>query len=254
LDEAVPPTTPALPKPMLNDALGGLLGLLVGIGLVMLRNHLDDRLRWADQIEAELGLPVLAALPPAPARHLRRGARRACQRRRMARAVRAGVAALSPLTSHSGRRLLVVGVDQATEAAYAASLLALGLAEQHYQVILLEGQLDHPTLARHFPASAEHTIQQVLSAHDAVPPAAPVALRVVPAEPTDPEIRRALLRIGPFARLIPAAATGSDVVLLTGPGVLTSGDVSALAPHADAAVLVLRADWTRVSDAHRAVG
>jgi capsular polysaccharide biosynthesis protein len=254
LDEAVPPTTPALPKPMLNDALGGLLGLLVGIGLVMLRNHLDDRLRWADQIEAELGLPVLAALPPAPARHLRRGARRAFQRRRMARAVRAGVAALSPLTAHSGRRLLVVGVDQATEAAYAASLLALGLAEQHYQVILLEGQLDHPTLARHFPASAEHTIQQVLSAHDAVPPAAPVALRVVPAEPTDPEIRRALLRSGPFARLISAAATGSDVVLLTGPGVLTSGDVSALAPHADAAVLVLRADWTRVSDAHRAVG
>ena len=139
LDEAVPPTAPALPKPLFNVALGGLLGLLAGIGLVMLRNHLDDRLRWTDQIEAELGLTVLAALPPMRRRHLRRGARRAFRRRRISRAVRAGVAALSPLTAYSGRRLLVVGVDQGEESTYAASLLALGLADQHYQVILLEG-------------------------------------------------------------------------------------------------------------------
>lgn len=253
LDEAVPPTAPALPNPLLNYALGGLLGLLAGIGLVMVRNHLDDRLRWTDEIEAELGLGVLAALPPARARHLRRGARRAFRRGRVSRAVRVGVAALSPLTAQSGRRFLVVGVDQEDESTYAASLLALGLAEQHYQVTLLEGQLDRPTLVRHFPASAEHTIQQVLAAHDAVPPSSPVALRVVPAEPTDPEIRRALLRSGPFTRLVSAAASRSDVVVLTGPGVITSGDVAALAPHTDAAILVVRAARTRVGDAHRAL-
>lgn len=58
-DSAPVPTSAASPKPVRNAALGGLIGLLVGIVGVFGRNAVDRRLRDSSQIKETLGLPVV---------------------------------------------------------------------------------------------------------------------------------------------------------------------------------------------------
>lgn len=254
LDRAMPPTTPASPKPLLNDAIGALAGLLVGCGVLALRRRFDNRLRTCEQIEAELGLPILATLPPLRRAYYRSGARRCFRRRTIARPIRTAIASLAPLTDPVGRKLLVTSCYQDDGKTFVAALLGLGLAQQRYHVTLLEGQMRHPPLAHHFPGSAPHTVQRLLEADDGQPVGAgPTGLRVITSEPTEPEVSRALLRSRAYARLMELAASTSDVVVINGPGILASGDISPLAGYADGAVLVVRSGGTHVSDARRAV-
>lgn len=59
------------PKPTKYGLLGLGLGLILGIGLALLRDALDTRLRTPDQIGSVLRLPLLARIPP-PTRQLQR--------------------------------------------------------------------------------------------------------------------------------------------------------------------------------------
>lgn len=54
--------TPISPNPRLNIAVGIILGLLMGIGLVFLLEYLDNSLHTAADVEAYLGLPVLGSI------------------------------------------------------------------------------------------------------------------------------------------------------------------------------------------------
>ncbi|HXY92113.1 MAG TPA: P-loop NTPase [Acidimicrobiia bacterium] len=49
--------------PVSRGILGGLLGLLAGVGLALVANKLDRRIRTRDQAEAAYGLPILAEVP-----------------------------------------------------------------------------------------------------------------------------------------------------------------------------------------------
>jgi Mrp family chromosome partitioning ATPase/capsular polysaccharide biosynthesis protein len=54
------------PKTTRNVALGVILGVLLGVGLAFLREALDTRVRSAESISEQLGLPLLARLPEPP--------------------------------------------------------------------------------------------------------------------------------------------------------------------------------------------
>ena len=55
------------PKTTRNAALGGVLGLLLGVGLAFLRDGLNTRVRTAGEVQELLDLPLLARIPE-PAR------------------------------------------------------------------------------------------------------------------------------------------------------------------------------------------
>ncbi len=57
------PVKPIRPKVLLNLAMGLFLGVLGGIGLAFLAEHLDHTLKRVEDVETTLDLPVLAALP-----------------------------------------------------------------------------------------------------------------------------------------------------------------------------------------------
>ena len=54
---------PSSPRKGLTLALAGLLGLCGAVGLALLSEQLDQSLRFADDIEQRLGLPLLASIP-----------------------------------------------------------------------------------------------------------------------------------------------------------------------------------------------
>ena len=56
------------PQPVRDGALGLVLGIVLGIGLVFLRESLDTRVRSAEEVGAILHLPLLARIPRPPRR------------------------------------------------------------------------------------------------------------------------------------------------------------------------------------------
>ena len=62
-EKAEPATYPSSPRVALNMALGILVGLLVGIGLAFFIEYLDTSVKTMDDVEAMLGVPVLAIIP-----------------------------------------------------------------------------------------------------------------------------------------------------------------------------------------------
>ncbi|MDQ3897963.1 MAG: hypothetical protein M3326_12105, partial [Actinomycetota bacterium] len=61
--DAKTPTAPISPHPKRDAALGGFVGLLLGIGVSVLREQLNDKVRSAQEVEKLTGLPLLAQLP-----------------------------------------------------------------------------------------------------------------------------------------------------------------------------------------------
>ncbi|GIN62011.1 putative capsular polysaccharide biosynthesis protein YwqC [Robertmurraya siralis] len=57
---------PVSPKPLINIAIGIIFGMMVGVGLALLIEYLDNSLESVDEIEAYLGLPVLGSIQKIP--------------------------------------------------------------------------------------------------------------------------------------------------------------------------------------------
>ena len=66
VDEAKPPRRPSSPKIPQSLILGALVGLLGGVGVIFLREHLDHTLKSLEEAERYLRLPTLGLVPNLP--------------------------------------------------------------------------------------------------------------------------------------------------------------------------------------------
>ena len=63
IDEARIPNSPIKPNKKLNLAIGGILGLMLGVMLTFFLEYMDNTIKTTDDIERYLGLPVLGLIP-----------------------------------------------------------------------------------------------------------------------------------------------------------------------------------------------
>lgn len=63
IEEVELPESPVSPNKPMNIAIAFLLGLMVSIGLVFLLEYLDNTYKNREQLEKELDIPVLGAIP-----------------------------------------------------------------------------------------------------------------------------------------------------------------------------------------------
>ncbi len=63
VDGAIVPENPIKPRVKLNIAIGGVLGLFVGVGLSFLLEFLDNTIKTKDEVEKLLSLPVIGQIP-----------------------------------------------------------------------------------------------------------------------------------------------------------------------------------------------
>ncbi|MGM8228009.1 chain length determinant protein EpsF [Cellvibrio sp. ARAG 10.3] len=63
LNTAAVPSKPTEPKPALNLVIATMLGLLLGTAVALCWEWIDRRVRSGDELEASLGIPVLAYIP-----------------------------------------------------------------------------------------------------------------------------------------------------------------------------------------------
>jgi capsular polysaccharide biosynthesis protein len=231
-------------KPLILFSAGGLIvGLVLGLGIVIIRALVSDRLRRRDDVALALGAPVrlsVTAKPPSRWRPGRQGLAAAQGRdiQRIAEFLR-GI-----LPSGSRRRALaVVAVDDTRVAAMSVVSLAISLAQQNAKVMVADLCTDAP--AGHLVGLRDPGVRAVqvdgTQIHLAIPDSHEIA-------PVGPFSARTPHTLPTLAGQVVAACASADVLLT-----LTTLDPSLASDHlhtwaADAVVVVTagRSSWTKI--------
>lgn len=140
---AIPPG-PTSPNIYINAALGVGAGLVSGLALAVLAEHLDDRLHTPDAITACSALPILGKLPARRPWRGRRLVRVGSPSYEAFRRLRATILALvddAPL-----RTLLITSADPREGKSTVAANLALVLARTGQRVVVVDADLRRPRL------------------------------------------------------------------------------------------------------------
>lgn len=248
IDRAPLPTEPASPRTGLILLFAGLAGLAAGLALAALRERLDDRVRGSQGAERALGLPVLATVP-----RLGRRARRVMARERggIAEGHRVLASTLGRLAEQQGsRRILMTTAREHDGRASVSAHLALALAEDRLRTAVIELDLRHPSLRRELGADGAPTLEAALgSVNGSLPRDAAISEHLTVLGPESPtQDSSGLVRSPELAHVLETVRAESDIVLIDGPPTLGLSDVSVLARHVDAAVLVAAHGHTREGD------
>lgn len=261
-----PAELPTSPLGLSRPALAGLGALALGslaIGLLLLRDRLDDRVRLAEEVPLLVDLPVLAELPVDPA--ALRGSDQLAPHRdpfgRLAEALRTLRTAVSFLgLERPVERLLVTSAVPGDGKTLVASSLAAAFAQTGVRTAVVNADLRRPRAEEYFPGAdevagvtglliaARHTesVEELRALVRASLVASPLDpnLWLLPAGALPPNPAE-LLASDLFARVLDALQSEVDLVVIDCSPVLPVTDAAALARHATHVLLVAGAGRTR---------
>lgn len=246
IDRAFTPIAPVSPNPTKNITLATILGLLAGVGVAFLIEHLDVSVKHRDEIEA-LGFPVLGMIPRLDFKgesvHLERDLQGpGGEAFRMIRTSVGFVNLESPV------RTLLVTSAMPQEGKTTTSLnLAAAYAVGGLRTILVEADLRRPSLHRLFGMVGTRGLTTAIvgdvSLQDAVlnTDMRNMAVLMAGAIPPNPV---ELLGSDQMTELLDRLQRAFDVVIVDSPPIVPVADPAALAGRCDGVVLVCRAGRT----------
>jgi succinoglycan biosynthesis transport protein ExoP len=259
------------PTPLRDTALGLALGLLLGIGLALLAEALDTRVRSADEIAAELRLPGLGRLSPPPRRLERRGelvmaATPSAPQASEFRLLRTSVD-LTRL-ERPVRTIMVTSAAEGEGKSTTAANLAIAFARAGRRVVLVDLDLTRAIIGRLFALEGRPGLVQValdeLELDDAlVPVALPVGtasrngngngnghaatagvLHVLPVGDAPPNAGD-VIGTPTLAHILEGLSERADLVIVDAAPLLATGEAMALTAAVDAVIVVARLGTVR---------
>jgi tyrosine-protein kinase len=242
------------PEPVTPDVFGNLgrgaaIGLVLGLGLALLRARTDRAVRGDDDVEAAAGAHVVGRVPD--------------EHRTPRNRVVAGVAGQSPVSESyralrvnlrhldGGRRPQVVVVSGPLPGAGASTVavkLSASLAESGLRVLLIDGDLRRPRVTRYLGLPGGPGLTEVLTGSaelkDVVHVQLSGRLAVLGAGslPSDPE---AVLGSPKMRSLLNVLRDQYDHVIVDAPPLMSVVDGAALSSFADSCLLVARFGRTK---------
>jgi exopolysaccharide transport family protein len=252
ISPATTPTQPSFPKKLLF--LGGAIpgGLILGVLFAVLSASFETGFRTREDVERELALPVLAALPELPGR-LRRGSRATELVVRkptssFAEAVRGLHLGLALSNSDKPPKTIVITSALPSEGKTTVAInLARIAARVGQRVILVDADLRRPSVHRAINASSSvNGLADVLSGRLLLEdclmkdPGSDVLFLPASGRTNNPA---ELLASEEMANLLEKLAAACDLLIIDSPPLLPVNDARILARLADAVVLVVR--WER---------
>ncbi|MEU1599745.1 polysaccharide biosynthesis tyrosine autokinase [Streptomyces sp. NPDC005708] len=243
--EAVAPTAPVSPRPMVNLAAGVLGGLLLGAGIVALRETLDTTFKASEALGEFTALPGLGTIPydrNAPKRPLVT----ADAHSRRAEAFRKLRTNLQFSQVDDPPRIIVVTSSVPGEGKTNTAVnLALSLAEAGVSTCLVDGDLRRPCVAPAFGLVQDAGLTTVLIGQARIEEVMQQAGRLsvlaagaVPPNPTE------LLASARMEEVLRELAGTYEVVIVDTAPLLPVADTVGLASLAQGALLVVRAAKT----------
>lgn len=249
IEKALPPASPVAPKPARNAALGFVLALLLAAGIVPLADRLNRRLRDPDELAATIGEQLLATIPESafPGQPPSPAARESFQ------TLRAGLRYFNldrPLST-----IVITSPLHADGKTTVATNVALAMARDGSDVVLLDADLRRPRVAERLGADGGHNLEAVLvddvalsealQEVDAGGEAAGGRLRVLASADPSPN-PAALLSSARMRELLAELADAHDVVVVDTPPLLVVSDAIPLLAPASGVVLVSRLNQTGI--------
>jgi len=270
LGRPAPEAVKVQPHPVRNGILGGVLGLLVGIGLVFVRESLNTSVRTAAAVEERLGIPLLGRLREPP------------KRLRGSHELSMLVTPDAPETEafqllatnieftnldRGATSFMVSSANPAEGKSTTVANLAVTFARSGKRVVLVDLDLRRPVLHRFFGMDARPGITEVVLGRAwldecivPIPLEAPGSeqldedgksvlggsLEVLPAgslPPNPPEFMRSHGLDDVLRRLEQRA----DIVLVDAPAMLAVSDAINLTPKVDAVIVLARIPVVRRS-------
>jgi capsular exopolysaccharide synthesis family protein len=153
VERAEVPTSPSSPRIVRNAALGLLLGVVLAAALALILHRVDRRIREPDELQELFDLPILGYVPETA--NLRKDASRPHLRGREGEAFRMLRTSLLYFNVDKDLRSLLVTSSAPAEGKTTVSWnLACAAAAGGSDVLLIEADLRHPTLASHVGESA----------------------------------------------------------------------------------------------------
>ena len=238
------PAAPVSPQPVRNIALALVLGLLLGFGLAVLREVLDNSVKRVGDVPSLGETPVLGSMVYD----------QEIQTQPL----------ISALTPHAPRaeayrvlrtNLSFIDVDQASKAFVVTSSVpnegkstvavnaAIALASTGQRVLLVDGDMRRPQVATLLSLEARVGLTNVLvgsaSQEEVVQHHSPSGLDVLAAGPIPPNPAE-LLQSKAMRDLLAKLRNDYEVIVIDGPPLLPVTDAALLASETDGAVLVVR--------------
>jgi capsular exopolysaccharide synthesis family protein len=248
------------PNPVRNGLLGLILGAIFGVGLALLLEALDSRVREPFDLEDVLGRSVLAVIPPRGRSRRRKPIELAIYAEPDSPTSQAfGVlrTAVQLTAAERGMRtFLVTSPDYGEGKTVITANLAVALAQSGSDVVIVSADLRRPIVELFFNCSADKGLASVVRSRVPVPgllrDSGIPHLRLLPAGPvaSNPSI---VLGSDAVRNVLDDVKTMADIVLIEAPPVLSVPDAAILAPYCDMILLVADARSTTTHSVSRSV-
>lgn len=249
IDRALVHTAPSAPRPMRNLALGGVLGVLLGVGQAIVRSVLDTRIRTTADIEQVSDVPVLASIGHSPVTADRAAETEGAQwaNAEAYRRLRTNVGFVG-LGGERRSSMVVTSSISGEGKTETVTNLAQVLAQAGKSVLLIDADLRRPQVASRMRLDSELGLSDVLSGRgsfqDLVLEVVPGNLSVLPAGTVPPNPSE-LLGSEAMAHLLASVERQFDYVLFDAPPLLPVTDAVVLSAQAGGAIVVARSGAVR---------
>lgn len=255
------PSSPVVPKTEQNVAIGLAVGLLAGIGVALLFNALDRRVKSKEQLESITGKPVVGAIPFRKEEDKEKGAEHIVPFREghspAAEAFRRLRTNLQFLSVDNPPRVLVLTSSVAMEGKSETAInLSLALAEAGSRVLLIEADLRRPLVVSYMSMPDKVGLTNVLSGQakfaDVVQETRHDGVHLLACGPLPPNPSE-LLASETARHLLDDLRQEYDYIIVDSPPLLPVTDGALLARIADGALLVVRTHRTTSEQVTQAV-
>ncbi|WP_368188417.1 polysaccharide biosynthesis tyrosine autokinase [Aestuariibius sp. HNIBRBA575] len=250
LSHAVVPREPAVPRKSLIVVMGAMLGGMLGVALVLIREMRSKTFRTSSELETFAQLPVMGAIPQIPGRK-----RQDIQDYLASKPASIAAEAVRNLRTS----VLLSNVDNPPQVIMTTSsipgegkttlsfALAQNLVGMGKSVLLIEGDVRRRTFTQYMTAQQERGLISVLSercdARDAIQVDERTGVDVLMSEASNVNAADTLSSAS-FARFIADMRSQYDFVIIDTPPVLVVPDARIIAQHADAILFNVRWDKT----------
>lgn len=252
------PLAPVVPKKVRNLVLGVLLGAMLGVGLAVLRDLTDNTVKSQDTLEEATGTGVVGFIPFDKALHESPAISFDTDNSGTAEAFRKLRTNLQFLSVDNPPRLIVITSATPSEGKTTTSInIALALAEADHNVVLVDGDLRRPRLAKHLNLLGSVGFSTALSGAAALEEVLQTTryprLTVLTAGPIPPNPSE-LLGSTVAKNLLGELRSQFDYVIIDSAPVLAVTDSAILATETDGAIMVARAGKTKRDQLAHATG